>query len=178
MSEAPSDWMGRALQLESQTELLRKQVEILSRSNFDKVKEFHDRFSKNPDPTEPTDIAEEDKVLRVRLISEEYQELLKEMGFTTEFSITHIEDFPGVDLERVAKELADLLVVVYGTAARFGINIDEVFDAVHESNMSKLDKNGRPVYRDDGKVLKSDQYKEPDLKPLLKQKKSRNKQAS
>jgi predicted HAD superfamily Cof-like phosphohydrolase len=63
----------------------------------------------------------------------------------------------------LAKEIADLLYVTYGLAATYGIHIDEVFNRVHESNMSKLGEDGKPVYRNDGKVLKGPNYKEPEI---------------
>jgi len=171
MSDGSDDWMGKALEAESQKDYLKKQVEMLSRSNFDKVREFHVRFSLTQDPDKPTQLSEEDKIFRIRLISEEFQEVVKELGYEAEFTFTPIGDpKDDVDLPRLAKELADLLVVVYGTAARYGINMDEVFDAVHEGNMSKADAAGRPVYREDGKIMKGDQYKEPDVAKVLKKK--------
>jgi hypothetical protein len=69
--------------------------------------------------------------------------------------------------ENLLKELADLVYVVYGYAATYGLNLDEAFRRVHESNMSKLDDNGEPVRRADGKVLKGPNYKEADLSGLV-----------
>ena len=69
--------------------------------------------------------------------------------------------------ENLLKELADLVYVVYGYAATYGLNLDEAFRRVHESNMSKLDDNGEPVRRADGKVLKGPNYKEADLGDLV-----------
>lgn len=66
------------------------------------------------------------------------------------------------------KELVDLLYVVYGYAATYGLPIDEAFKRVHESNLSKLGDDGKPMYRDDGKILKGSNYVEPDLSDLLK----------
>ena len=65
------------------------------------------------------------------------------------------------------KELADLLYVCHQMAAYLGWNIDEAQKRVHESNMSKLDNDGLPVYRDDGKILKGPNYKLPDLSDLV-----------
>ena len=69
--------------------------------------------------------------------------------------------------ENLLKELCDLLYVTYGFAISFGWDLDEVFRRVHASNMGKLDETGKPVLRDDGKVLKGDQYKELDLSDLV-----------
>ena len=66
----------------------------------------------------------------------------------------------------VADALADLLYVVYGAGHAFGLDLDECFTEVHESNMSKFDK-GKPIYREDGKVLKSDTYIPPNLGEIL-----------
>jgi len=65
------------------------------------------------------------------------------------------------------KELADLVYVTYGYAATFGWDLDEAVKRVHESNMSKLGEDGKPIYREDGKVLKGPNYKKPDLSDLV-----------
>jgi predicted HAD superfamily Cof-like phosphohydrolase len=67
------------------------------------------------------------------------------------------------DEQQAKKEAADLLYVVTGLFVDFGWNMEVIFNRVHNSNMSKLGKDGKPVYRDDGKIMKSDQYEEPDL---------------
>ena len=67
------------------------------------------------------------------------------------------------DEQQAKKEAADLLYVVVGLFVDFGWNMEVIFNRVHKSNMSKLGKDGQPVYREDGKVMKSDQYEEPDL---------------
>lgn len=69
--------------------------------------------------------------------------------------------------ENFVKELADLLYVVYWMAARVGIDVDKAFRLVHASNMSKLGPDGKPILRDDGKVLKGPNYKEPELSEVL-----------
>jgi predicted HAD superfamily Cof-like phosphohydrolase len=71
------------------------------------------------------------------------------------------------DPEYVLKELADIVYVVYGYAATFGWDLDEAVRRVHESNMSKLGPDGKPVYRADGKVMKGPLYKKPVLKDLV-----------
>lgn len=70
-----------------------------------------------------------------------------------------------VDLQKVAKELADIAYVLFGTVVEYGLQdeFERVFDEVHRSNFSKLDANGRPVFREDGKVLKSPLYSPANL---------------
>lgn len=139
------------------------------KTNFELVKEFHAAFNKTPDPQFPSKQKEDTKVLRIKLITEEYKEVLNELGY----SLSHDPDpsnYPkGLELDKLAKELADLLYVVYGTAAAFGLPIDEVYREVHESNMSKLGEDGKPVYREDGKVLKGPNYRPADVKKLIKE---------
>ena len=91
------------------------------------------------------------EIMRSKLIKEEYDEFCLE------------DEDPVVAL----KELADLVYVCYGYAATFGWNLDEAVKRVHESNMSKLGDDGKPIYREDGKVLKGPNYKKPDLTDLV-----------
>jgi NTP pyrophosphatase (non-canonical NTP hydrolase) len=88
-------------------------------------------------------------LLRLMLVKEEYGELLS-----------------ATDEENLIKELADLVYVTYGYASTFGWNLDEAVRRVHASNMSKLDAQGEPIFREDGKVLKGPNYKEPYLEDL------------
>jgi len=69
--------------------------------------------------------------------------------------------------EELLKELSDLVYVCYQFAAAFGLDLDQAMDRVYESNMSKLDDDGKPIYRADGKVLKSNNYKPPSLTDLV-----------
>ena len=69
--------------------------------------------------------------------------------------------------EEALKELADLVYVCYQYAENMNWFLDEALNRVHESNMSKLDEDGKPIYREDGKVLKGPNYKPPDLSDLL-----------
>lgn len=71
------------------------------------------------------------------------------------------------DEEEVLKELCDLVYVCVGMCVSYGWNFDIAFNRVHNSNMSKLDDEGNPIYRKDGKVLKSDNYKPPSMKGLI-----------
>ena len=71
------------------------------------------------------------------------------------------------DIVGVADALTDILYVTYGAGHAFGINLDKCFLEVQRSNMSKLGPNGKPIYREDGKVMKGPNYKEPDLHSVL-----------
>lgn len=130
-------------------------------TNFDMVKEFHTTFGLDV-RDKPGFPNWKTALLRQNLIGEELKELYDEM-FADE---TSIEDL-NVNLCNIAKELADLLYVTYGTAATYGIPIDKVFAEVHRSNMSKLTADGQVLRREDGKVLKSDQYKPADVRSIL-----------
>ena len=90
---------------------------------------------------------------RMRLIGEEYVEV--------------VEASHSMSTEALAKELADLLYVVYGTAVSLGFDLHEVFEEVHRSNMSKADENGQVQYREDGKVLKPDTYSKADVASVI-----------
>lgn len=117
------------------------------------VKEFHVAFG-HPIAEKPGIPADKELVmLRERLIEEETREVID-------------ASWKG-DLTNLAKELADLIYVIHGMALVYGIPLDEVFEAVHNSNMSKLDENGKPVYREDGKVLKSDNYEPPNIQEII-----------
>ena len=105
---------------------------------------------------------ENDELLEMRmdLIDEEVAEAFQELGVY----------YPGggrIDKAALTKELADLLYVTYGFAVTFGLPIDEVFERVHRSNMSKLGDDGKPIYREDGKVLKGPNYEKPNLEDLF-----------
>ncbi len=112
------------------------------------VEEFHRKFSILAQGT-PTELNEETKRLRVRLIEEEFDELKESMV--------------GGDLAAVAKEMADLLYVVYGTAVSYGIDMDPVFREVHRSNMSKVGGYKRA----DGKWVKPSTYSPARIEPIL-----------
>jgi len=91
--------------------------------------------------------------LRVDLIDEELRELQ--------------EACETKDMVEVADALSDLLYVVYGAGHAFGIDLDRTFEEVHRSNMSKLGEDGKPIYREDGKVLKGPNFKLPNLKKII-----------
>lgn len=106
--------------------------------------------------------------LRMKLISEETNEV-EEAVADLEKCIA--ESGAKEELIRykaaLLKELCDLQYVLSGFAVTFGLPFDEAFRKVHESNMSKLGDDGKPVYREDGKVLKGPNYKKPDLSDLV-----------
>jgi predicted HAD superfamily Cof-like phosphohydrolase len=131
-------------------------------TNADKVAEFHRCMGMTNGSWPPT---RKEVELRMDLINEEFIEVLDEVynPKTQDFSGDEENYYPEEMIKtKVAKELADLLYVVYGTALSFGIPIDEVFDEVHRSNMSKL-VDGKPLKREDGKVLKGPNYTPPNF---------------
>jgi predicted HAD superfamily Cof-like phosphohydrolase len=121
-------------------------------SNFEKVGDFMEAFGQEVlyEPTLPDfNLA----ALRLDLIEEEVQELRDGLGRSS--------------LLEVADALTDILYVVYGAGHAFGIDLDDCFSEVHRSNMTKLGEDGRPMYRDDGKVMKGPNYEEPNLLPFV-----------
>ena len=94
------------------------------------------------------------QTLRISLIEEELLELK--------------EAIKNKDIKEVADALTDILYVTYGAGHAFGINLDKCFDEVQKSNMSKLDENGKPIFNEDGKVLKGPNYFKPKLEKFLK----------
>ena len=122
-------------------------------SNFLKVKEFMATFGQ--EVKTKSGFPNKDIVnLRIKLIEEELEELK--------------EAIKEKDLLEVADALTDILYVTYGAGHAFGINLDECFDEVQKSNMSKLDNNGKPIYNELGKVMKGPAYFKPNLKKFLK----------
>jgi len=117
-------------------------------TNSDKVAQFMKGFGQEL-PDTPGFPDHETVKLRLDLIEEEYHELV-------EATLTS-------DLTGVADALGDLLYVVYGAGHAFGINLGLIFNEIHLSNMSKLGEDGKPIYREDGKVMKGENYFEPDL---------------
>lgn len=93
-----------------------------------------------------------ERVLRMRLLKEEFDE----------YNQSEYDN----DLVNLAKELADIIYIVCGTAVSYGIPLDRVFDEVHRSNMAKL-VDGKPIRRDDGKILKPEGWTPPDIKKVL-----------
>jgi predicted HAD superfamily Cof-like phosphohydrolase len=121
-------------------------------SNFDKVKDFMKTFGQEV-KTSPELPDKETAKLRIELIVEELNEL--------------IDANEDKDLIGIADALTDILYVTYGAGHAFGLDLDACFREVQRSNMSKLGEDGKPIYREDGKVLKGPNYSEPDLKKTL-----------
>lgn len=122
-------------------------------NKFEKVKEFHQKMGLNA-PQQNELLNEKARQRRYNLITEEATELLE-----------------GEDATNQLDAFLDLLYVVLGTGVEMGLSYEQVtegFDEVHRSNMSKLDKDGKPTYREDGKLLKPDTYKKPDLVGIFK----------
>ena len=96
---------------------------------------------------------------QTRLISEEYTEFIEAESLIYRDNPKFRED--------TLKELADLVYVCYQYAENMGWSLDEALDRIHKSNMSKLGEDGKPIYREDGKVLKGPNYKPPSLTDLI-----------
>ena len=122
-------------------------------SNFQSVKKFMVTFGQ-----EVKNKAEfpNEKITKLRydLIKEE----LEELG----------QAIKDKDIKEVADALTDILYVTYGAGHAFGIDLDKCFEEVQSSNMSKLDANGKPIYNENGKVMKGPNYFKPDLSKIIK----------
>jgi predicted HAD superfamily Cof-like phosphohydrolase len=117
-------------------------------SNFNKVGIFMKTFGQEV-KSKPSFSTDKINKLRIDLIKEELDELKEAMDNN--------------DLLEVADALTDILYVTYGAGHAFGINLDKCFNEVQNSNMSKLDENGEPIYNESGKVMKGPNYFKPDL---------------
>lgn len=122
---------------------------------IDHVRQFHDAFGIENGKKPQADIPKEQIELRHRLMHEENEE--------------YLEAALNGDLVEVADALGDQLYILCGTILKHGLQhkIVEVFEEIQRSNMSKLDKDGKPIYREDGKILKSDQYFKPNLAQIV-----------
>ena len=121
-------------------------------SNFNKVGTFMKTFGQEV-KTKPSFNSDKINKLRIDLIKEELEELQEAMKNN--------------DLLEVADALTDILYVTYGAGHAFGIDLDKCFDEVQNSNMSKLGKNGEPIYNESGKVMKGPNYFKPDLSKFV-----------
>jgi predicted HAD superfamily Cof-like phosphohydrolase len=107
---------------------------------------------------------------RLTLLTEENVELFEELlNWPGDDSFGVVRDLEDIDFQAVAKELADVVYVLFGTAVTLGIDLDKAVRLVHESNMSKIGVDGNPKYGPNGKVLKGDDYVEPDLSSCVKE---------
>ena len=121
-------------------------------SNFSKVGIFMKTFGQEV-KNKPSFSNDKINKLRIDLIKEELSELQDAMK--------------NKDLLEVADALTDILYVTYGAGHAFGIDLDKCFNEVQNSNMSKLDENGKPIYNDAGKVMKGPNYFKPDLSKFV-----------
>lgn len=126
---------------------------------FKKVLEFHRKFNLDVGDLN-TDISEKLHVLRMKLIDEEVRETHDEVVYL-------LEDDHKASKANLIKEILDVIYVAQGYLVVLGVDGDKAFDLVHQSNMSKLDDNGEPIFREDGKVLKSHNYKPVNVEDLL-----------
>ena len=124
---------------------------------FDLVREFHEAYEMpvgtvniHNDFQKITKEDAERIALRSNLVAEEFKELIN-----------------AESCEEIMKESCDLIYIILGTFVEFGWDLEEAFRRVHLSNMSKLGEDGKPIYREDGKVLKGPNYKKPDLSDLV-----------
>lgn len=151
-TDEPASSFKKVLPLQFISELL-EEVRNAMYTNFDKVRIFMEVMGQ--EVKEKPEFPSQDIIdLRLRLIEEEVAELRAgvEAG----------------DMVNVAKELTDILYVVYGMGHSLGINLDACFEEVQQSNMSKLDDNGNPILREsDGKVMKGPNYFEPDIESVI-----------
>ena len=122
-------------------------------TNFQKVKNFMETFGQEV-KSRPSFSSDKINMLRYNLIKEELDEFKKALDNN--------------DLLEVADALTDILYVTYGAGHAFGINLDACFEEVQNSNMSKLGNDGKPIYNDQGKVMKGPKYFKPDLSKFIK----------
>ncbi|WP_366184546.1 nucleoside triphosphate pyrophosphohydrolase family protein [Flavobacterium ovatum] len=125
------------------------------RKQLDSVKEFHTAFKIGHSESPIANLAEEKKILRYNLMKEENEE--------------YLEAVKNNDLVEIADALGDMMYILCGTIIEHGLQhkIEEVFDEIQRSNMSKLDEDGNPIYREDGKVMKGPNYFKPDFSKIL-----------
>ena len=121
-------------------------------SNFEKVKIFMETFGQEV-KNKPSFSSDKINTLRYNLIKEELNELKLALD--------------NKDLLEVADALADILYVTYGAGHAFGINLDKCFEEIQNSNMSKLDNNGKAIFNESGKVMKGPKYFKPDLSKFV-----------
>ena len=117
------------------------------------AKEFRSKYNLKSSSDRST------RAVQKELVIEEFKEFLEAEGFLFMHGKNH--------QEHALKELADLVYVCYQYAENMGWFLDEALDRVHQSNLSKLDEEGNPIYREDGKVLKGPNYQPPNLEDLF-----------
>lgn len=119
------------------------------------VEQFHRSFGLGVSDTLKADLGSSKNILRFNLMEEENRE--------------YLEAANNNDMVEIADALGDMLYILCGTILEHGMQhkIEAVFEEIQRSNMSKLDVNGKPIYREDGKVLKGPNYFKPDIKKVL-----------
>jgi predicted HAD superfamily Cof-like phosphohydrolase len=119
------------------------------------VKEFHTAFEIGYSEIPKSNLGESKNILRFNLMKEENEE--------------YLEAVQNNDLIEIADALGDMLYILCGTIIEHGLQqkIEAVFDEIQRSNMSKLDSNGKPIYREDGKVMKGPNYFKPDFSKII-----------
>ena len=125
------------------------------KKELDAVQEFHEAFKINVNQEPTLDLSDQIKELRFNLMKEENEE--------------YLEAVQNNDLVEVADALGDMLYILCGTILTHGMQhkITEVFEEIQKSNMSKLGGNGKPIYREDGKVMKGPNYFKPNIKEVF-----------
>ena len=120
------------------------------------VEEFHNSFGISNEYSPVSEISEKDFLLRYNLMKEENEE--------------YLQAAKEGDLTEIADALGDMLYILCGSILKHGLQnkMERVFKEIQRSNMSKLDVNGKPIYREDGKILKSDLYFKPNIENILK----------
>lgn len=133
---------------------MKKEKKILL-EKINSVKEFHSVFMIGSREEPAGAIDEAEYLLRHKLMQEENDE--------------YLEACKRGDLVEIADALGDKMYILFGSILKHGLQhkIEEIFDEIHRSNMSKLDEQGKPIIREDGKILKSNRYFKPDIKKVL-----------
>ena len=125
------------------------------KDQLDSVRHFHGVFQCHMERTPVAELPSDISEWRIRMLLEELEEYRAAVRAN--------------DIVEVADALTDMLYVLLGTFIAHGLHdiAEELFEEVHRSNMSKLDEQGKPIFRSDGKVMKSDRFSDPDLRPII-----------
>ncbi len=125
------------------------------RKQINHVKNFHESFGIENKDNPTSNVSESIFNLRYKLMQEENQE--------------YLEACRNGDLDEIADALGDMMYILCGTILSHGLQnkIELIFEEIQKSNMSKLDRNGKPIYREDGKILKSSNYFKPNISKIL-----------
>lgn len=156
------------------------------KTSFQQVKEFHEVFGHPIKYTPMKELDAKTSKLRMELILEEFKEyvqactdensmrrkfILSSLNMASEYISYLEEEELNYDVVEAADALGDITYVVNGAALCGGISLDDVVTEIHRSNMSKLGEDGRPIYREDGKILKGPMYFKPDIAEVLRTRK-------